>query len=93
MSRREPIPSTQAFSDGVHTRYLYTPQLIEILSSRQAPVLDLTRLNGTQSCIDVHGVAGQTIVLQTSFDLFFWTPVATNMLTTSRWTVHQHHAS
>jgi len=73
-------------SDGAHTRYLYTPQLVQISSSRQPPVLDIAELNNAQFCIGVNGVSGQTIALQVSADLQTWLPVATNTLAGSRWT-------
>lgn len=72
-------------SDGVHTRYLYAPELVEVVSSPQPPVLGIVKLNGAQLVIVVNGVSGQRIVLQTSTDLQNWLPLETNTLTTSTW--------
>jgi hypothetical protein len=72
-------------SDGVHTRYLYTPGLVEIVSSQPPPVLRIVKSNGAQIIIGVNGVSGQTNVLQVSTNLQTWVPVATNILTSSSW--------
>ncbi len=73
-------------SDGSHTRYLYAPQLVEIVSSRQPPVLDISEFNAAQIRIGVNGVSGQAFVLQSSPDLLNWQSLITNTLTSSHWT-------
>jgi len=73
-------------TDGVHTRYLYTPELVQVIAVVQPPVLDIIRLNNAQVCIGINGATGQTIVLQCSADLRTWIPLVTNTLTANRWT-------
>jgi hypothetical protein len=72
-------------SNGAHTRYLYAPQLVQIIASRQPPVLGITRLNGAMLDIGINGVSGQTIALEVSTNLQAWLPVATNLPGGSRW--------
>jgi len=72
-------------SDGTHTRYLYSPQLIEIVPGQAPPVLGTTKLSGSHFFISLSGLSGQTIVLQASPDLHNWLPLATNTLTSSIW--------
>jgi len=73
-------------SDGTHVRYLYAPETVTILSIPQSPVLDIVKSGPAQFIIGVNGVAGQKMTLQASVDLQGWSSLATNTLTTSRWT-------
>ncbi len=73
-------------SDGLHTRYLYAPQLVQILPAAQPPVLGLLELTGAQVVIGVSGASGQKMVLESSPDLLSWLPLATNTLTSASWT-------
>jgi hypothetical protein len=62
---------------------LDNPRLIT--ATLTAPTLAIAQLSNTQFRIDVNGVAGQTVVLQSSTDLPNWLPIATNSLSTTRW--------
>jgi hypothetical protein len=71
-------------SAGGRARLLYAPQSLEIAAARTPPRLDITR-NNQSIIVGVNGIAGQTIVLQTSMDLRNWQSIATNTLLNSRW--------
>jgi hypothetical protein len=72
-------------SDGIHTRYLYASEMVTITSMQPPPTLDIHESSGGQFIVGVNGVSGQKIALETSSDLQSWTPLGTNILTTSRW--------
>jgi hypothetical protein len=72
----------ERISDGVHTRYLYAPELVTI-AAPPPPVLGSLKFNGTQFVITVTGNSSETIIIQASTDLQNWLPVATN--TASSW--------
>jgi hypothetical protein len=72
-------------SDGKHTRYLYTPELVQITSLLQPPILGISKSGNNQVSIAINGVSGQKIILQSSADLKTWTPIATNTPTTTSW--------
>jgi hypothetical protein len=67
------------------TRYLYAPEILTVFSSFQPPNLAIARGTNNQVCVDVHGLPGQRAVVQETFDLVNWQPVATNWLTTNLW--------
>ena len=75
-----------SISGGGQIRYLYAPELVQVVAS-QVPTLDITLLNNTQVQVGINGAVGQTLVLQSSTDLKTWQSVATNLLTTARWTL------
>jgi hypothetical protein len=70
---------------GGRTRYLYAPELVQVLSIYQPPVLGIARANSSQFRITVNGLPGQKIVLQSSPDLGIWQPLATNLFSTNAW--------
>jgi hypothetical protein len=71
-------------SNGSQMRYLYAPEMVQVIVS-PAPILDIARIGAGQFRIGVNGQTSQTIVLESSFDLSGWQPLATNTLTASRW--------
>jgi len=89
ISTSNATPGTYAvytkISNGTHTRYLYAPELVQVLPAQQPPILDLMALNETRFGIGINAAVGQTIVLQSSTDLQSWMPIATNTLATGRW--------
>jgi hypothetical protein len=70
-------------SDGVHTRYLYTPEIVTIV---QPPMLSIRKMDLLQNIIVIKGVPGQRTVIQTSTDLQTWGSLATNSLPSATWT-------
>jgi hypothetical protein len=70
---------------GARMRFLYAPELVQVIAPPQPPILDITRLNDAQFRIVVNGSPGQTVMLQTSADFSAWLPLATNTLTGSQW--------
>ncbi len=72
--------------DGAgRSRYLYAPELVQVIAGRQPPKLDISAGLPGRLQVGVNGVAGQTIVIQVSADLLFWQPLATNALVANRW--------
>ncbi len=71
---------------GGQTRSLYAAQSLTVMSSFAPPRLEVFRAGRSQVQIDLNGVAGQRLVLQTSADLLSWQSVATNWLAQNRWT-------
>jgi len=70
---------------GGRSRYLYAPELVQVLPDQQQPTLDIAQLGSSQIRIGVHGQIGQTLVLQAGGDLINWQSIATNTLSASAW--------
>jgi hypothetical protein len=70
---------------GERTRYLYAPELLTVFSSFQPPRLVIARDSGTQIRLEVRGIPGQRVVLQSTADFQTWQPFATNWLVTDGW--------
>jgi hypothetical protein len=64
---------------------MYAPEQVQVVSSQQAPVLDIAKIGNFQYRIGVNGSSGQTIILLTSSNLFSWQPLVTNVMASSRW--------
>jgi len=75
---------------GGHSRYLYAPEILTVFSSFQPPSLALARDAGGQFRIELTGVPGQRVVLQSSPDLHGWLPLATNWLETNVWSYYDN---
>jgi hypothetical protein len=73
-------------SGNGNTRYLYAPELLTVLSSSEPPRLEIARQPNSQIQIDIRALPGQRIVLQTTTNFTSWQSLATNQLTTDRWT-------
>lgn len=71
---------------GGRTRFLYAPELVQILQVQLPPTLAITPLSAAQVRIVVNGSPGETLVLEQSTDLALWQPLATNTLVGSQWT-------
>lgn len=71
---------------GGRCRYLYAPEILNVVSSFAQPTLDVVR-SGNQVTVGVNGVAGQIVILDSAPSIGSWSPMVTNRLSTNRWTV------
>ena len=71
-------------SDGARSRYLYAPQLVQVLS---APPLVLGITNGIagHAAVYIGSAPGQPTILQSSTDLTNWTSIKTNSSPGGTW--------
>ena len=72
-------------SSGSRNRYLYAPELVQVMAPPQPLVLAINAVSPTQFQIEVKGVIGGTIVLESSFDLKSWAPFASNTVVSGPW--------
>jgi hypothetical protein len=78
------LPGTYAvfaqISAGPYTRYLYAPEQLVLTPSQQAPVLVGPQFLGNQFQCTVHGLPGQTVIVQGSTNMTQWMALQTNTL-------------
>ena len=70
-------------SDGIHTRYLYAPELLTLGPSLLAPKLASVVPDGAQVRFTVEGFTGQRVVIQASTNLSDWTQISMNTLSSN----------
>jgi len=68
-----------------HSRYLYAPELVTVVSSFRPVQLAISGASGVPTRIDVMGSTGQRVALQSSSDFRAWQPRATNWLASNLW--------
>jgi len=82
-------PGLHAFfariTGGGRSRFLYAPELVQIVGIQLPPALAISQLNASEFRIVLNGSPGQTVVLEDSANLSTWRPLATNTLTGSQW--------
>ncbi len=74
-------------SDGLHTRYLYAPELLEVTPSTQSPAVDTTSLvlaNGALR-FDVVAFPGQNVTVLATTDFVDWIPLQSHIFTGTVW--------
>ncbi len=71
-------------SDGTRSRYLYAPQLVQVIAS---PPIMLGITNGTagNATVYIGSAPGQATILQSSTDLTNWTAIKTNSNPSGTW--------
>jgi hypothetical protein len=71
-------------SDGVRSRYMYAPQLVQVVVP---PPIVLAITNGTPGLgfVTIGSAPGQATILQSSTDLTNWTPIKTNSSPGGAW--------
>jgi hypothetical protein len=70
---------------GGRTRYMYAPELITVFSSSEPPQLSIAGGQDILPRIDITGLPGQRVVLESSTDLNTWQPLSTNWMSTFVW--------
>jgi hypothetical protein len=70
---------------GARSRYLYAGDLLRVVPSTASPWLDIAADSDGGVAVGVNGVPGQTVIVQQAEAFGNWQPLATNLLTASRW--------
>lgn len=80
-------------SGGGRTRYIYTPELVQIVPTFEQPRLAMGATASGGIFVEVIGQTGQIVTVDRSTNLVDWEPLSTNQLTAKQWILDLPHTA